>query len=65
VTVDASFTLDGSISYDFSEDSYIQLNVRNLLDETPPRVLGSSANVDLYNHDLIGRFATVRLTHRF
>ena len=63
--VGAAFTLDGSVSYDFSEDSYIQLNVRNLLDKAPPRVLGSSANVDLYNHDLVGRFATLRLTHRF
>lgn len=65
VKVAASFTLDGSVSYDFGEHSYIQLNVRNLLDKDPPRVLGASANVDLYNHDLIGRFATLRLTHRF
>ncbi|ALL14126.1 TonB-dependent receptor [Caulobacter henricii] len=65
VKVDSSVTVDASLSYDFGPHSFVQLNIRNLLDETPPRVLGSSANVDLYNHDLIGRFATLRLTHRF
>ncbi|PTT71216.1 hypothetical protein DBR41_30690, partial [Pseudomonas sp. HMWF010] len=65
VKVDSSLTFDTSLSYDFGPHSFVQLNIRNLLDETPPRVLGSSANVDLYNHDLVGRFATVRLTHRF
>lgn len=63
--VDDYLTFDLSVSYDFAEDSFIQLSVRNLLDEDPPRVLGSSANVDLFNHDLIGRYATLRVTKRF
>jgi iron complex outermembrane receptor protein len=65
VFVDNYFTADLSVSYDFSQKSYVQLVVRNLFDATPPRVLGSSANVDLYNHDLIGRFITGRIVHRF
>ncbi|WP_338243011.1 TonB-dependent receptor plug domain-containing protein [Aurantiacibacter hainanensis] len=63
--VDDYLTFDLSVSYDFAPDSFVQLSVRNLFDADPPRVLGSSANVDLFNHDLIGRFATVRVTTRF
>ncbi|MEM7781274.1 MAG: TonB-dependent receptor [Pseudomonadota bacterium] len=63
--VDEFITFDLSVSYDFDRDSFIQLAVRNIFDEAPPRVLGASANVDLFNHDLIGRYATVRVTKRF
>lgn len=65
VFVDNYFTADLSVSYDFTEKSFVQISVRNLFNATPPRVLGSSANVDLYNHDLIGRFITGRIVHRF
>ena len=63
--VDDYLTFDLSVSYDFAEDSFIQLAVRNVFDADPPRVLGASANVDLFNHDLVGRYATVRVTKRF
>lgn len=63
--VDDYLTFDFSISYDFEENSFVQLAVRNIFDQDPPRVLGSSANVDLFNHDLIGRYATLRVTKRF
>lgn len=63
--VDDYVTFDLSVSYDFAPDSFIQLSVRNIFDEDPPRVLGASANVDLFNHDLIGRYATIRVTKRF
>ena len=63
--VDDYITFDLTVSYDFAEDSFIQLAVRNVLDEDPPLVLGSSSNVDLFNHDLIGRFATVSIVKRF
>ncbi|WP_120077669.1 TonB-dependent receptor plug domain-containing protein [Aurantiacibacter odishensis] len=63
--VDDYLTFDMSVSYDFAEDSFIQLSARNVLDADPPRVLGSSSNVDLFNHDLIGRYVTVRVTSRF
>ena len=63
--VDNFITFDLSVSYDFGDDSFVQLSVRNLLDEDPPRVLGSGSNVDLFNHDLVGRYATLRVTKRF
>ena len=64
-SVDDYITFDLSVSYDFAKDSFVQLAVRNVLDEDPPLVLGSSSNVDLFNHDLIGRFATVSIVTRF
>lgn len=63
--VDDFITFDLSVSYDFLPDSFVQLAVRNLLDAESPRVLGSGSNVDLFNHDLIGRYATLRVTTRF
>lgn len=63
--VDDYITFDLAVSYDFAPNSFVQLAVRNVLDEDPPLVLGSSSNVDLFNHDLIGRFATVSIVTRF
>jgi outer membrane receptor protein involved in Fe transport len=63
--VDDYITFDLAVSYDFARDSFVQLAVRNVLDEDPPLVLGSSSNVDLFNHDLIGRYATVSFVTRF
>ncbi len=63
--VDEFITFDLSASYDFLPNSFVQLTVRNLFDAQSPRVLGSGSNVDLFNHDLIGRYATVRVTTRF
>lgn len=63
--VEDYITFDLTVSYDFAKDSFVQLAVRNVLDEDPPLVLGSSSNVDLFNHDLIGRFATVSIVTRF
>lgn len=65
VDVKSYLTFDLNFSYDIAKNSTVQLNVRNLFDRDPPMVLGSSANVDLFNHDLIGRFITVRFTQRF
>ncbi|MGJ3231877.1 MAG: TonB-dependent receptor plug domain-containing protein [Oceanicaulis sp.] len=65
VDVDSWFVLDANLSYDFAENTFIQLNVRNLLDEEPPLVLGSGSNVDLINHDALGRYVTLRLRYGF
>ena len=65
VDVDSWFVLDANLSYDFAENTFIQLNVRNLLDEEPPLVLGAGSNVDLINHDALGRYVTVRLRYGF
>jgi outer membrane receptor protein involved in Fe transport len=56
---------DLNLSYDVAADSVLSLTVRNLLDRDPPRVLGLSSNVDYVNHDSMGRFLTLRYTHRF
>lgn len=65
ITVDSWLVWDLNVAYDFTENSYASLNVRNLLDEEPPLVLGTSANVDQINHSSMGRFWTLRYTHRF
>ena len=58
-------TLDLNLGYDFDNDSYVQLNVLNLLDEEPNRVFGSGANVDYSNTNIMGRYVTLRYTHVF
>lgn len=65
VEVDAWTVFDANLSYDYSDNGYIALNIQNILDEEPPLVLGSSANVDHINHDTMGRFVTLRLTQSF
>ncbi len=65
VNVDSYFTMDANLRYDLQKNTTVALNVRNIFDKTPPLVLGSTANVDRFNHDLVGRFVSARLTHRF
>ena len=65
VNVDSYFTMDANLRYDIRENTTVALNIRNIFDKTPPLVLGSTANVDRFNHDLVGRFVSARLTHRF
>jgi len=65
VNVASYFTMDANLRYDIMENTTVALTVRNIFDKTPPLVLGSSSNVDRFNHDLVGRFITARLTHRF
>jgi outer membrane receptor protein involved in Fe transport len=65
VEVDSWLTFDASLRYDFSDKTFGSLTVRNLTDEEPPLVLGTSANVDHINHDTLGRFITVRVTRQF
>jgi len=56
---------DTNVSYDFPNNSWLSLHVDNILDDEPPRVLGSSANVDLVNHSSMGRFYWLRYTVPF
>ena len=58
-------TLDLGVSYDITPSSWIRLNVDNVLDRRAPRVFGSAAGVDFYNHDTMGRYFTLRYTHIF
>ncbi|TQV81176.1 TonB-dependent receptor [Exilibacterium tricleocarpae] len=65
VTVSSWTLWNMNLSYEFDDHNYLQLNVDNLFDREPPRVLGSSANVDHINHDSLGRFISLRYTYSF
>ncbi|MFZ4122741.1 MAG: TonB-dependent receptor plug domain-containing protein [Caulobacterales bacterium] len=65
VEVDSWLVFDASVSFEVTPASTIRLNVQNLLDEEPPLVLGTSANVDNINHDSLGRFVSLRFSHSF
>lgn len=65
VEVDKWLVFDLSVNRDFSNGSWLSLRVNNLLDEEPPLVLGTSANVDHFNHNSMGRFYTLSYGHAF
>lgn len=58
-------TLSASVGWDITDTHYVGLTVRNLADRDPPLALGSSTNVDTYNHDALGRFVTLNWIGRF
>ncbi|MGB6229181.1 MAG: TonB-dependent receptor [Litorimonas sp.] len=58
-------TFDASVSYDYAENSFIQIAVDNIFDRDPPIALATGANVDHFNHDSLGRFITLRVGHAF
>ena len=64
-TVPSWTTFNFSASYDFDNESFVQFNIRNLLDEKPNLVYGSGANVDYSNTNTMGRFITLRYNHVF
>jgi outer membrane receptor protein involved in Fe transport len=65
IHVDDWLVWDFNVAYSFTPDNYLSLNARNLFDEEPPLVLGSGSNVDQINHNSMGRYITLRYTHRF
>jgi outer membrane receptor protein involved in Fe transport len=58
-------TLNLTVGQDVGEHHSLSLNVRNLADRQPPVALGSAANVDLYNHNTLGRFWTFSYVYRY
>lgn len=64
-TVPSWTTFDLSVSYDLANDSFVQLNIDNILDEKPNFVYASGSNVDYSNTDIMGRFITLRYNHVF
>ena len=58
-------TVNLTLGQDFGEHHSLSLNVRNLGDRDPPVSLGSATNVDLYNHNTLGRFWTMNYVYRF
>lgn len=63
--VDSWLVFDLYAAYNFTDHNYLSLSVRNVFDEDPPLVTGTSANVDQINHSSMGRFWNLRYTHRF
>jgi iron complex outermembrane receptor protein len=64
-TVASWTTLNFNIDWDIDDRQSIGLNIRNLGDRDPPVSLGSASNVDLYNHNTLGRFVTFRYIYRY
>jgi len=64
-SVSSWLTFNANLSYDFTPNSWLSLNVDNVLDRDAPSVFGSAAGVDFINHDTMGRYYTLRYTHRF
>jgi outer membrane receptor protein involved in Fe transport len=58
-------TLNASFGWDITDAHYVGLTIRNLGDRDPPVALGSSSNVDTFNHDALGRFVTLNWISRF
>jgi len=58
-------TLNLSVNWDFSERQSIGLSIRNVADRDPPVALGSASNVDLFNHNTLGRFVTLNYVYRY
>ena len=58
-------TLNLNVDWDIDDRQSVGLNIRNLGDRDPPVSLGSASNVDLYNHNTLGRFLTVFYTYRY
>ncbi|NVJ97968.1 MAG: TonB-dependent receptor [Alphaproteobacteria bacterium] len=65
VTVPSWTVFNAGVGYDLNDNTSLQFNVDNVFDKAPPRVLGTSANVDHINHDSMGRFVSLRITKRF
>lgn len=57
-------TANLNLDWDFSERQTLGLTIRNLADRDPPVALGSAANVDLFNHNTLGRTWTLTWIYR-
>jgi iron complex outermembrane receptor protein len=54
-----------NVDWDIDDRQSIGLNIKNIADRDPPVSLGSASNVDLYNHNTLGRFVTMSYTFRY
>ena len=64
-TVDSWLVWNGSVGYDFSENSRVLFAVRNLTDKEPPFASSPTSGYAASVHDFFGRVASVRYTHSF
>ncbi len=58
-------TFSANVNWDIDDRQSIGLNIKNIADRDPPLSLGSNSNVDLYNHNTVGRFVTLSYTLRY
>jgi outer membrane receptor for ferrienterochelin and colicin len=54
-----------SVGYNLNDDASIRLGINNLLDNEAPLAYGTSANVDHFNHDTLGRSYRLTYTQNF
>lgn len=54
-----------TVGYEFSENLIVRFNIENLFDRQAPYAYGTSANVDHFNHDTMGRFYRLSAMYRF
>ncbi len=54
-----------SLGYELTDASYLRFGIQNLFDNEAPTAYGTSANVDHFNHDTMGRFYRLSYTHSF
>lgn len=57
--------VNATVGYDITEQWTVRLNVENLFDRSAPLAYGTSANVDHFNHDTMGRFYRVSMRYVF
>jgi iron complex outermembrane recepter protein len=58
-------TFNLTVGWDIDELHSVDLSIQNLADRDPPVALGSASNVDLYNHNTLGRFVTLNYVFRY
>lgn len=58
-------TLNLTVGWDIDDLHSVDLSIQNLADRDPPVALGSASNVDLYNHNTLGRFVTLNYVFRY
>ena len=58
-------TTNFNFDWDVTDRQTVGVTIRNLADRDPPVALGSAANVDLYNHNTLGRFWTFNWIYRY
>lgn len=57
--------VNANLGYVVSDALTMRLNIENLFNRRPPNAYGTSANVDHFNHDTMGRFFRIGATYRF
>ncbi|MCC5880580.1 MAG: TonB-dependent receptor [Idiomarina sp.] len=57
--------VNATVGYDISDSWTVRFNVENLFDRRAPTAYGTSANVDHFNHDTMGRFYRVSMRYVF